>query len=46
MLPETIFTVCNYGVLPAWLLLAFAPGWSFTQRLVHQVWIPMLMGSA
>ncbi|MDE0911082.1 MAG: ABA4-like family protein [Myxococcota bacterium] len=45
MLPETIFTVCNYGVLPAWLLLAFAPGWSFTQRLVHQVWIPMLLGA-
>ncbi|HIF92604.1 MAG: ABA4-like family protein [Myxococcales bacterium] len=45
MTPETIFLICNSGVLPAWLLLAFAPNWSFTQRLVHQIWIPILLGS-
>lgn len=45
MTPETIFLICNSGVLPAWLLLAFAPDWSFTQRLVHQIWIPILLGS-
>ena len=42
---DSIFLICNNGVLPAWLLLAFAPNWSFTQRLVHQIWIPVLLGS-
>jgi hypothetical protein len=42
---ETMFSICNSGVLPAWLLLAFAPNWSFTQKLVHQIWIPILLGS-
>lgn len=41
---ETVFLVCNYGVLPAWLLLAAAPGWAGTQRVVHAVWIPCLLG--
>lgn len=45
MSAELLFDVCNYGVLPAWLLLAFAPRWSGTQRIVQQVWIPMLLGS-
>lgn len=40
MSPETVFLVCNYGVLPFWLLLAAAPGWIWTDRLVHRVWIP------
>lgn len=40
----TLFLVCNNGVLPAWLLLAVAPGWVWTQRLVHSVWIPLLLG--
>ncbi|MGH0030671.1 MAG: ABA4-like family protein [Myxococcota bacterium] len=41
--PEQVFLVCNNGVLPAWLLLAVAPGWRFTQRLVHALWIPALL---
>ena len=44
MSPDSVFLVCNYGVLPAWLLLASAPGWAWTQRLVHAVWIPLLLG--
>lgn len=44
MTPDTIFAICNNGVLPAWLLLAFAPSWSWTQRIVHQLWIPVLLG--
>ncbi len=44
MSPETIFLICNNGVLPAWLLLAFAPSWSWTTRIVHQIWIPILLG--
>ena len=42
---ETWFLICNYGVVPAWLLLIVAPGWSGTQRAVHAVWIPLLLGS-
>ena len=45
MNPETVFTICNYGVLPFWLLLAIAPGWPGTQRLVHAVWLPLLLGA-
>jgi len=45
MTPDNIFTICNNGVIPAWLLLAFAPTWSWTQRIVHQIWIPILLGS-
>ena len=44
MTPDLVFTVCNYGVIPAWLLLAFAPGWAGTQRIVHALWIPCLLG--
>lgn len=44
MQPDQIFLLCNNGVLPAWLLLAVAPGWRFTQRIVHAVWIPLLLG--
>ncbi|MCZ6465188.1 MAG: ABA4-like family protein [Proteobacteria bacterium] len=45
MSPDQIFLVCNYGVIPAWLLLVLAPGWSWTQRVVHAVWIPVLLGA-
>ena len=41
---EAIFAVCNYGVLPAWALLAFAPSSRTAQWVVHSVWIPMLLG--
>jgi len=32
---ETIFLICNNGVVPFWALLVFAPKWSWTRRLVH-----------
>jgi len=44
MTPDVVFLVCNYAVLPAWLLLAVAPGWVGTQRVVHAIWIPSLLG--
>jgi len=31
----TRLTVLNHAVLPAWLLLAFAPSWSYTFTVVH-----------
>jgi len=45
MTPETLFLVCNYGVLPFWLLLAAAPGWRGTQAVVHAAWIPLALGA-
>jgi hypothetical protein len=41
--PNTVFLFCNYGVLPAWLMLAFLPRHPLTQAVVHQVWIPGLL---
>ncbi len=43
MRPETAFNLVTYGVMPAWALLVFAPRWKWTQRLVHSVFIPVLM---
>lgn len=40
---NVLFEVCSAAVLPAWLLLALAPGWKWTDRLVHAVWIPGLL---
>jgi hypothetical protein len=37
MSPDAIFTVANAAVLPGWLLLIFAPGWTYTRRLVPAV---------
>ena len=42
--PHQVFTIVNTAVLPAWLLLAIAPGWRWTQRIVHAIWIPVLYG--
>lgn len=46
MTADTLFSLANNLVLPAWLLLIVAPGWSWTQRLVHAAWIPLLLGGA
>jgi len=46
MSPDTLFQVCNTGVIPFWLLLAVAPGWEWTQRLVHSVGLPVLLAGA
>jgi hypothetical protein len=35
MSDESIFAICNYGVLPFWLLLVLAPRWGWTRKLVH-----------
>ncbi len=40
---ETLFSVCNLAVIPAWLLLALVPRWEWTQRLVHAAWIPIAL---
>jgi hypothetical protein len=44
MTAELIFTIATWGVLPGWLLLAVAPRWSWTDRLVHSALIPGVLG--
>ncbi len=41
-----IFLICSFGVLPAWLLLAILPGWSWTDHIVHSIVIPVILGLA
>jgi len=43
---ESLYLVFNYGVLPAWALLLFAPRWHWTQRIVHSILIPGILGAA
>lgn len=35
MSDELIFTLCNFGVMPFWVLLAVAPRGRLTDKLVH-----------
>jgi hypothetical protein len=42
-LPESLFTVANLAVLPAWALLVLAPRWKWTARLVVPVLVPALL---
>lgn len=42
--PSLLFTIVNAGVMPFWLLLLVAPGWIWTQRLVHSALIPVVLG--
>lgn len=39
-----VFLICSFGVLPAWILLAVLPHWAWTDRLVHSVVIPVILG--
>lgn len=36
---ETLFLLANASVMPFWLLMMLAPGWSPTQRIVRSPWI-------
>jgi len=39
---EHVFLIANYSVLPAWLLLVFAPRWRLTRAVVHSI-LPCLL---
>ena len=41
--PDLVFSLANAAVLPAWLLLALAPRWSLTRRLVRSGLWPLLL---
>lgn len=40
---EMLFKAANFGVVPFWLLLIFAPRWSWTERLVHSPVVLLLL---
>ena len=40
---ETIYLVANWGVIPFWLLLIFAPNHSLTNFFVQSIIVPMLL---
>ena len=35
MTPDLLFFIANVAITPFWLLLIFAPRWSWTDRIVH-----------
>lgn len=37
MSAESLFSICNFIVLPGWLLLVVAPRWKWTQRIAAVV---------
>lgn len=43
---EQLFSLANASVMPAWLLLAVAPRWAWTRRIVHSALYPALLGVA
>lgn len=40
---DSLFTICNLAVIPAWLLLAVAPRWKWTTKLVQSAIIPLAL---
>ena len=41
---DNLFLICNYAVLPAWLLLLLMPHHRLTQLVVHAIWVPLVLG--
>jgi len=41
---DTVFLLIHVIVLPAWLLLVFAPNWKWTQIVAHTAAIPLILG--
>ena len=42
---DLLFTLINVSVIPAWALLILAPKWSATEKLVHSMFYPLLLGA-
>lgn len=38
------FSIVNMSVLPAWALLILAPKWSVTEKLIHSMLYPLILG--
>ncbi|TDF34966.1 DUF4281 domain-containing protein [Alteromonadaceae bacterium M269] len=43
MEPDQLFIFFNRSILPAWLLLIFAPRWRWTQAIIFHAWIPSFL---
>lgn len=41
-----LFTLANLSVFPAWIMLIFLPNWSVTEKLVHSMLYPLILGAA
>lgn len=44
MSADLIFSVCNYAVLPGWVLLIIFPKWKWTLALISAVITPFVLG--
>ena len=42
---DDLFALANASVMPAWLLLAVAPRWEWTRRIVHSLLYPAVLGT-
>ena len=42
---DLMFSLVNLSVIPAWALLILAPKWSVTEKLVHSMFYPLLLGT-
>ncbi|WP_420431060.1 ABA4-like family protein [Hyphobacterium sp.] len=42
---ENIYLALHVIIAPAWALLAFAPGWVWTRRIVHASFFPLVLGA-
>ena len=42
---DLLFSLINLSVMPAWALLILAPKWSGTDKLVHSMFYPLLLGA-
>lgn len=42
---DLLFSLINASVMPAWLLLILAPKWHVTEKIVHSMLYPLLLGA-
>lgn len=42
---ENIYFALHVIITPAWALLAFAPGWVWTRRIVHAAFYPLILAA-
>ena len=44
MSPETVFYLIHLPIIPAWLMLGFAPAWRWTDFYAHSIVVPIVLG--
>ena len=44
--PENIYLLANWGVIPFWLLLIFAPHHGFTNFINQSIIVPLLLATS